>query len=144
MIDNRCNHQRREFHEACTPQVTSNEANSVYWEKDRNIKHSIGPISRSWLGQLPTKKLASVSWWWRKLPEYGCRIKFYNRQKQFFNLLPHILICLHFPKSKSWRRRSTGKFIMWNPVGALFSGVGHVVGSIFGAPLDFLSGKSCK
>ncbi|CAH1421834.1 unnamed protein product [Lactuca virosa] len=33
---------------------------------------------------------------------------------------------------------------MRNPIGALFSGVGHVVGSIFGAPLDFLSGKSCN
>ncbi|CAI9299938.1 unnamed protein product [Lactuca saligna] len=49
----------------------------------------------------------------------------------------------HFVRS-SFQSTSTGKFIMWNPIGALFSGVGHVFGSIFGAPLDFLSGKSCN
>nr|XP_043616260.1 uncharacterized protein LOC122588201 [Erigeron canadensis] len=33
---------------------------------------------------------------------------------------------------------------MGNPFGALVSGVGHIFGSIFGHPLDFLSGKSCR
>ncbi|KAL8231037.1 hypothetical protein R6Q57_000815 [Mikania cordata] len=32
---------------------------------------------------------------------------------------------------------------MRNPITSLVKGVGHVVGNIFGAPLDFLSGKSC-
>ncbi|KAL4583087.1 hypothetical protein LXL04_007651 [Taraxacum kok-saghyz] len=34
--------------------------------------------------------------------------------------------------------------MMRNPFKAIFSGVGHVVGNLFGAPLDFLSGKSCN
>ncbi|KAG6388655.1 hypothetical protein SASPL_150087 [Salvia splendens] len=33
---------------------------------------------------------------------------------------------------------------MGNSVGSVFSGVGHVVGNIFGHPLDFLSGKACN
>ncbi|KAI3499695.1 hypothetical protein L1887_35500 [Cichorium endivia] len=33
---------------------------------------------------------------------------------------------------------------MKNPIKAVFSGVGHVVGRIFGAQIDFLSGKSCN
>ncbi|XP_057766579.1 uncharacterized protein LOC130987034 isoform X1 [Salvia miltiorrhiza] len=33
---------------------------------------------------------------------------------------------------------------MGNAVGSIFSGVGQVVGNIFGHPLDFLSGKSCN
>ncbi|KAL1533602.1 corepressor interacting with RBPJ 1 [Salvia divinorum] len=33
---------------------------------------------------------------------------------------------------------------MGNSVGSVFSGVGQVVGNIFGHPLDFLSGKACN
>ncbi|KAI7737564.1 LOW QUALITY PROTEIN: hypothetical protein M8C21_019525, partial [Ambrosia artemisiifolia] len=33
---------------------------------------------------------------------------------------------------------------MRNPITAVVSGVGHLVGTIFGGPIDFLSGKSCN